>query len=115
MIYTDNNESGDNRWVNAYVRDDLRRMIGFHTGVQGTDMQVLSSSARHILFRRGSLGIVGINKCGNPVTTTVGMHNSTLCWNADDVDALGSGNVVRISSGSYTFTLPARAARMWRR
>ncbi|AZU11941.1 alpha-amylase [Xanthomonas phaseoli pv. phaseoli] len=115
MIYTDNNESGDNRWVNAYLRDDLRRMIGFHNGVQGTDMQVLSSSSCHILFRRGSLGIVGINKCGNPVTTTVGMNNSVLYWNADYVDALGSGNVVRISSSSYTFTLPARGARMWRR
>ncbi|OOW82657.1 alpha-amylase [Xanthomonas campestris pv. vitiswoodrowii] len=115
MVYTDNNESGDNRWVNAYLRDDLRRMIGFHNGVQGTDMQVLSSSSCHILFRRGSLGIVGINKCGNPVTTTVGMNNSALYWNADYVDALGSGNVVRISSSSYTFTLPARGARMWRR
>lgn len=115
MIYTDNNESGDNRWVNAYLRDDLRRMIGFHNGVQGTDMQVLSSSSCHILFRRGSLGIVGINKCSNPVTTTVGMNNSVLYWNADCVDALGSGNVVRISSSSYTFILPARGARMWRR
>ncbi|QHG86110.1 alpha-amylase [Xanthomonas cucurbitae] len=115
MIYTDNNESGDNRWVNAYQRDDLRRMIGFHNGVQGTDMQVLSSSSCHILFRRGSLGIVGINKCGNPVTTTVGMNNSVLYWNADYTDALGSGNVVRISSSSYTFTLQARGARMWRR
>ncbi|MBB4757284.1 alpha-amylase [Xanthomonas campestris] len=38
MIYTDNNESGDNRWVNAYQREDLRRMIGFHNGMQGTDM-----------------------------------------------------------------------------
>lgn len=115
MIYTDNNESGDNRWVNAYQRDDLRRMIGFHNGVQGTDMQVLSSSSCHILFRRGSLGIVGINKCGNPVTTTVGMSNSVLYWNADYTDALGSGNVVRITSSAYTFTLPARGARMWRR
>lgn len=115
MIYTDNNESGDNRWVNAYQREDLRRMIGFHNGVQGSDMQVLSSSSCHVLFRRGSLGIVGINKCGNPVTTTVGMNNSVLYWNADYTDALGSGNVVRITGSSYTFTLPARGARMWRR
>ncbi|CAD1788066.1 alpha-amylase [Xanthomonas arboricola pv. juglandis] len=115
MIYTDNNESGDNRWVNAYQREDLRRMIGFHNGMQGTDMQVLSSSACHILFRRGSLGIVGINKCGTPVTTTVGMNNSVLYWNADYTDALGSGNVVRITGSSHTFTLPARGARMWRR
>ncbi|WP_184354562.1 alpha-amylase family protein [Xanthomonas euroxanthea] len=115
MIYTDNNESGDNRWVNAYQREDLRRMIGFHNGMQGTDMQVLSSSACHILFRRGSLGIVGINKCGNPITTTVGMNNSVLYWNADYTDALGSGNVVRITGSPHTFTLPARGARMLRR
>lgn len=43
------------------------------------------------------------------------MNGSVLYWNADYVDALGSGSVVRISSGSYTFTLPARGARMWRR
>jgi alpha-amylase len=38
-----------------------------------------------------------------------------LWWNTNYTDTLGSGNVVRITSGSYTFALPARGARMWLR
>ncbi|KAB7773532.1 alpha-amylase [Xanthomonas sp. LMG 12462] len=115
MVYSDNNESGDNRWVNAYQRDDLKRMVGFHNAAQGRDMQVLAHGACYLLFRRGDLGIVGINKCGNTVTAAVPMNGSVLRWNVDYTDALGSGSVVRISSGSYTFSLPPRQARMWKR
>ena len=115
MVYSDNNESGDGRWVDAYLRDDLRRMIGFHNGVQGSDMQVLSYGACHIVFRRGDLGIVGINKCGSPVNATVGMDNSVLHWYVAYTDLLGSGSVINISTSNYTFQLPPRQARMWRR
>lgn len=115
MVYSDNNESGDNRWVNAYNRSDIRGMIRFHNAVQGNDMQVLSHGSCHIVFRRGSLGIVGINKCGNTVNATVNMNNSVLWWYANYTDTLGSGSVVNIGSGSYTFSLPARSARMWLR
>jgi alpha-amylase len=83
--------------------------------VQGSDMQVLSYSDCHILFRRGSLGIVGINKCGSTVNTAINMNNSVLWWYANYTDTLGSGSVVNIASGSYTFSLPARTARMWLR
>jgi alpha-amylase len=115
MVYSDNNESGDNRWVNAYRRNDIKGMIRFHNAVQGTDMQVLSHSNCHILFRRGSLGIVGINKCGSTVNTSVNMNNSVLWWYANYTDTTGSGSVVNINSGNYTFSLPARSARMWLR
>ncbi len=115
MVYSDNNESGDNRWVNAYDRADLKGMVRFHNSVQGSDMQVLSHGQCHLVFRRGNQGIVGINKCGSTVNATVNMNNSVLWWNTNYTDTLGSGNVVRISSGSYTFALPARGARMWLR
>lgn len=115
MLYSDNNESGDNRWVNAWNRADLKAMIRFHNAAQGSDMQVLSYSDCHLLFRRGNRGIVGINKCGSTVTTSINMSNSVLWWNTNYTDALGSGSVVRISSGSYSFSLPARKARMWLR
>lgn len=115
MVFSDHNESGDNRWVNAYLRNDIKGMIRFHNAVQGTDMQVLSSSSCHLLFRRGSLGIVGINKCGSTVNTTINMNNSVLWWYANYTDTLGSGSVVNIGSASYTFSLPARSARMWLR
>ncbi|MES2669795.1 MAG: alpha-amylase family protein [Pseudomonadota bacterium] len=115
MVYSDNNESGDNRWVNAYNRNDIKGMIRFHNAVQGNDMQVLSHGNCHILFRRGSLGIVGINKCGSTVNAAVNMNNSVLWWYANYTDTLGSGSVVNINSGNYTFSLPARSARMWLR
>lgn len=115
MVYSDNNESGDNRWVNAYDRADIKGMIRFHNTVQGSDMQVLSHGQCHLIFRRGSQGVVGINKCGSTVNATVNMNNSVLWWNTNYTDTLGSGNVLRISSGSYTFALPARSARMWLR
>ena len=115
MVFSDNNESGDNRWVNAYNRTDIKGMIRFHNAVQGNDMQVLSSGSCHIIFRRGSLGIVGINKCGSTVNAAVNMNNSVLWWYSNYTDTLGSGNVVTINSGSYTFSLPARSARMWLR
>lgn len=115
MVYTDNNESGDNRWVNAWNRTDLRAMIGFHNAVQGTDMQVLAHGQCHLLFRRGNLGIVGINKCGNAVNVNVNMNSSVLWWHVNYTDRLGSGSVVRITGSNHTFTLPARGARMWLR
>jgi alpha-amylase len=115
LLYSDNNESGDNRWVNAYRRSDLAQMIRFHNTNQGNDMQVLSYSDCHLIFRRGNRGIVGINKCGSTVNASVNMNNSVLWWYANYTDVLGSGSVVNIQSGSYTFSLPARTARMWMR
>ncbi len=115
MVYTDNDESGDGRWVDAWRRDDLVRMIGFHNAMRGRDMQVLAYGACHVLFRRGDAGIVGINKCGHAVQATVPMQNSVLHWHVPYTDALGSGSVVTIGSGTHTFELPPRQARMWRR
>ncbi|NJN00551.1 MAG: alpha-amylase [Aquincola sp.] len=115
MLYSDNNESGDNRWVNAWNRSDLKAMVRFHNTAQGSDQQVLASGDCHLIFRRGNRGIVAINKCGNSVSVPVNMNNSVLWWNTDYRDALDSSNVVRISSGTYTFNLPPRRARMWLR
>ncbi|MBE5315274.1 MAG: alpha-amylase family protein [Xanthomonadales bacterium] len=115
LLYSDNNESGDNRWVNAYRRGDLAAMIRFHNATQSSDMQVLSHSDCHLLFRRGNRGIVGINKCGSTVNTTINMNNSVLWWFANYRDVLDANSVVNIGSSSYTFSLPARRARMWLR
>jgi alpha-amylase len=115
MVYTDQNESGDNRWVDAWKRADLKAMIRFHDAAQGNDMQVLSFGTCHLIFRRGNRGIVGINKCGSTVNAPVSMQNSVLWWYTDYRDTIGGTSVVNIRSSSYTFTLPARSARMWLR
>lgn len=118
MVFSDHGESRPDlygsRWNNAFQRSDLKAMIKFHNAAQGSDMQVLSYSDCHLLFRRGNRGIVGINKCGSTVNTTINMNNSVLWWYTNYTDTL-SGNVVNIQSSSYTFSLPARNARMWLR
>ncbi|WP_156170534.1 alpha-amylase family protein [Luteimonas sp. FCS-9] len=115
MLYSDNDESGDGRWVDAWRRADLVRMVGFHNAMQGRDMQVLSYGACHLLLRRGDAGIVGINKCGTPVEATVSMDGSVLHWHEPYTDVLDTGNTIVIDRAAYTFRLPPRQARMWRR
>ena len=41
MIYSDHNESGDNRWQDMYQRDDVVNQIKFHNATQGRGMQVI--------------------------------------------------------------------------
>ncbi len=115
MLYSDHNESGDNRWVDAWKRSDLQRMVGFHNATQGSDMKVLANASCYLLYRRGDRGIVGINKCGSAASVTVNMSGSVLRWSTNYTDVLDAGSVVNINSASYTFTLPARRARMWLR
>jgi len=114
LLYTDSDESGDGRWLEVWRRPDLRAMVAFHNAVHGSDMQVLSHGACHLLLRRGSLGIVGINKCGEPVDVDVPMDGSVLWWHVDYVDVL-DGGVERITGSPHRFGLPPRAARMWLR
>ncbi len=115
LLYSDHNESGDNRWVHAYRRADLAAMIRFHNDNHGNDMQVLAHGSCHLIFRRGNRGIVGVNKCGHTVHATVDMNNSVLWWHTPYRDVLDAGSVVSIGSAAYTFSLPPRRARMWLR
>lgn len=114
LLYSDNNESGDNRWVNAYRRSDLAQMIRFHNANQGNDMQMLAWSDCHLVFRRGNRGVVGINKCGSTANVPVNMSGSVLWWNVDYRDVL-TGSVTRITQANHSFSIPARSARMWMR
>ncbi|GAA5216827.1 alpha-amylase family protein [Corallincola platygyrae] len=113
LIYSDNNESGDNRWVDFYKRGDIQGMLRFHNGTQGTGMQILSHSDCHILFKRDHMGIVGINKCGSGYDARVSTANSGLWWYTNYRDTLNGANVENISSDWHKFYLPPRSARMW--
>ncbi len=55
MRWTKNDTAAYNAF--SQMGSDIKGMIRFHNAVQGSDMQVLSYSDCHILFRRGSLGI----------------------------------------------------------
>jgi alpha-amylase len=114
MVYSDHNESGDGRWLNAYVRADLRAMIGFHNRVADTDMVLLSASPCHLLFRRGTLGLVGINKCGSAMDLPVDVVADKL-WRLTSYQDVLSGDSFRIDQPGFRISLPARTARMWLR
>lgn len=113
LIYSDHNESGDNRWVNFYKRNDIKGMLRFHNATQGHGMQILSHSDCHILFKRDHVGIVGINKCDHGYDAWINTANMGLWWYANYRDTLNSSNVEYISSDWHKFYLPPRGARMW--
>ncbi|GAA5216835.1 alpha-amylase family protein [Corallincola platygyrae] len=115
LIYSDNNESGDNRWVNFYKRGDIQGMLRFHNGVQGTGMRILSHNECHILFSRGDKGVVGINKCSGGQDAWADASSAGLWWYTSYRDTLDGGNVETISSNWHKFYLPPRSARMWLR
>lgn len=115
LVYTDQNESGDGRWTEAWQRADLAAMIRFHNAAHGSDMRVLSHSDCHLLFRRGDRGLVGINKCGGSVDAWVDMAGSATWWYANYRDVLDPSSVVNVQSRWHRFVLPPRQARLWLR
>ena len=117
LIYSDNNESPqfNGRWKGVWDDNGMKQMLIFHNTCQGMDMDFLAVDDCHILLRRGSVGILGINKCGEAASIPVDMTNSILFWHANYTEILGSGNVVNIDQTIYTYDIPARTARMWLR
>ncbi len=113
LLYSDHNESGDGRWVDAWRRADLTAMIGFRAAVDGTDMAVLAHGLCHLVFRRGGLGLVAINKCGYAETVTISLPKSPLQWGVPYRALLG-GDDLTITGRTLTLNLPPRSARMWR-
>jgi len=112
LLYSDHNESGDRRWVDAYKRPDLRAMLRFHNQTIGEEQHLLASGACFLLFRRGSKGVVGINKCGSAVAVNAQFDKFVVSSLYRDVL---SGEQIRIQRGEQTISLPARSARMWLR
>lgn len=112
MLYSDHNESGDNRWNNLYQRNDIAAMVSFHNQMQGRGMTVISANDCYLLFKRDHVGIVGINKCGSAQDVWVDTSAQQLWWYRDYKDVL-SADVQTISTQWHNFNLPARGARMW--
>ncbi|WP_143872680.1 carbohydrate-binding module family 20 domain-containing protein [Catenovulum sediminis] len=111
LIYTDNNETPkfNSRWVDAYKDADLVNMIKFHNQVQGQEMEVLSANGCAIYFRRGNIGLVGINKCGNSESHSLNVAALNVGTYTDQI----SGSTLNISGTNQTVSLPARSVRMW--
>lgn len=112
LIYSDHNESGDNRWQDLYKRDDIKGMLKFHNATQGQTMQVINFNDCMILFKRNHVGVVGINKCQDGQDVWVDTAKDNLYWHRNYRDTL-SGDVQNISSQWHKFYIPGRSARMW--
>ena len=112
LVYSDNNESGDNRWNDLYRREDMKGMLKFHNATHGSSMQVLNHNSCILLFKREHKGVVGINKCGTGQDIWVDTQVDNLWWHRNYRDTL-SNDVQNVSSRWHKFYLPARTARMW--
>ena len=112
LIFSDSTGTDNNRWVNAYKASHISKMLNFHNRMQGQGMEMLAWNDCAILFRRGQEGVVGINKCGSSQNFNVNT-NGRFYWYRNYRDALSGANLVYISGGNYTFSIPARQARMW--
>ena len=112
MIYSDNNESGDNRWRDLYKRNDIQGMLKFHNATHGSSMQLISHNRCVLFFKREHKGVVGINKCDTGQDIWVDTHHDNLWWHRYYRDTL-SEDVQKISSQWHKFYLPPRKARMW--
>ncbi len=117
MVFSDHNESGDNRWVDAYKSRDIVNMIKFHNSVQGQPMKMVAYNDCALLFTRGAgdaQGIVGINKCGFDQNFQVNTDQHKFFWHQNYTNVLNpTAQKVKISSSNHTFTIPARNAAMW--
>lgn len=113
LLYSDSNESGDNRWNQLYRRPDIAAMVGFHNAVAGEPMALVSSSACHLLFRRGDRALVGINKCGEAHTLAMDIDAHPLRAPSRFRDAL-STHTLAVDGGLLRVELPPRSARLWR-
>ena len=113
LVYSDNNESGDNRWNQLYRRNDIAAMLAFHNALAGEPMRMVSQSQCHLLFRRGDRALVGINKCGEPRTLAVDLSAHPLRAPARFRDAL-STHTLAVNGETLSVELPPRAARLWR-
>jgi alpha-amylase len=115
MVYSDHNESAGkypedcDRWADAWKRDDIRAMAGFHNTVHGLPQRTLYEADGFLVFARGYRGIVAINKTGawqNPTIQTFGLRLGAYKCQIH-------GHTMQVEGDSFTFAIPPRQAQMW--
>lgn len=115
LIFSDNNESGygcdKDRWKDSHLRYDIKKMIGFHNAVHGEPMVMLHEDSNCLVFRRGSKGIVAINKGGQ-------WHNANIwSWgikNPSTFKCQLHNHEMHLDGSSYfNLAIPPRTAQMW--
>jgi alpha-amylase len=116
LIFSDHNEStgqhpeDKDRWTNIIQRPDLLKMIQFHNAVHGQSMAILYESDTVLIFRRGNMGIVAINKSSTEnwvEFSTWGLKNP-----ARYTDLIHK-HQMQLSGNRFTLYIPSRTAQMW--
>ncbi|NER84740.1 MAG: alpha-amylase, partial [Leptolyngbya sp. SIO1D8] len=114
LIYSDHNEShyevDRDRWFNIYKRPDIVAMIQFHNAVHGQPMEILYETDVLLIFRRGSEGIVAINKSGSDQWAE---FNTWGLKNPGQYHDLIHRYDMTVSGNTFTLFIPPRTAQMW--
>lgn len=115
LIYSDNNQSAGkypedrNRWANSWNREDIAAMLRFHNAVHGQLQYSLFEDDGFLVFARGEIGIVAINKTAFWQYPTI----STSCLRHGSYHCQIHGYQMDVNGDSFTFAIPPRDAQMW--
>jgi alpha-amylase len=117
MVYSDHNETKDNRWNGYFNQENIKAMIKFHNVMQGSPMQYLSYNQCYILFGRFSQdqnikGIVGINKCNFEQNISIDTTKYSLYKGRNYIDVLDNKDIINVTNATFTLKIPARTAKM---
>jgi alpha-amylase len=114
LVYSDHNESHHSqdrdRWLDIYKRPDIVAMIQFHNVVHGQPMHILYESDVLLVFRRGSQGIVAINKSGSNQWAEFSTWGLT---NPGRYQDLIHHFEMTLSGNRFSLLVPPRTAQMW--
>jgi alpha-amylase len=115
LVYSDNNQSAakypedHNRWADAWMRQDVTAMVGFHNAVHGAPQRPLYEDDGFFCFSRGELGIVAINKTGY-------WQHAVICTNGvrqGRYQCQIHGYEMDVNSELFRLAIPPREAQMW--
>lgn len=116
LVFSDHNESAKQypedkgRWANILERTDILNMIHFHNTVHGKPMAILYESDTVLVFRRGDVGIVAINKSASEQWIEI---NTWGLKNPGIYQDLIHKHQMQLSGNNFSLYIPPRTAQMW--
>ncbi|MFK0570820.1 alpha-amylase family protein [Endozoicomonas sp.] len=118
LVYSDHDESGDHRWVDAYKSAPLKAMLEFHNANHGQPVKIIGSGDCFLLFTRGetdATGVVGINKCEHGQEYWINTEDHKFSWYQTYFDVLDPSDTFTVTSQWHRLYIPGRKAKMWMR
>lgn len=95
------NKKGTPRWKDEWRCEKMSALITFYHKVYGQPQTIIEADDEHLVFSRGELGIVAINKSTKPVTMTVASKQQ---W-----QDMASGRNYTSVDGELSFDIPAQS------